>query len=274
MKGTISIVVITHNRPKDVEDTLTSLENQTVKPDEIILIDNASSPPLKTHPLLTNVKQFRLDRLIGLSQARNHAITACSGEFIAFMDDDAVVDSNWLQEIHAVSDADIRGGPIKPLFQSHPPAWWTESDFGGTVGVGNARYHDFRDCLWGSNLVVRKQLFDKIGVFNTAIGRQKGKLLSGEEVEFVDRAIKADAQIHFVPSATVYHKVPSQRLTFKYIVRWNYYGGKSQKLSGKNSYVQTFAMLSVSAAKTIISSKKTNRIKNLAQFAWYIGKLF
>ncbi|MEM2338353.1 MAG: hypothetical protein QXP06_07160 [Candidatus Bathyarchaeia archaeon] len=58
---------------------------------------------------------------------------------MAFIDDDAIADKHWLEEIMKGINMgyDILGGLIKPIYEVPPPKWWDEKDFGCYVGVGN-----------------------------------------------------------------------------------------------------------------------------------------
>jgi GT2 family glycosyltransferase len=273
VKKTISVIVVTYNRPRDVRDTIDSLLNQSVKPFEIIVIDNGSNPPLNMEFRSANVKSIRFDQEVGLSKARNYGISTAKGEHVAFIDDDAVADKHWLEEFQkGMDEADILGGSIKPLHQAVPPEWWSEKDFGGCAGVGNA----LNGFIWGGNMVIRKETFTTVGLFNPNIGRHEGKLLGFEEVDLIDRATKKGLSVQFMPTAIVYHKVPPNKMTFGYIVRWNYYGGKSQKLREGNRPLKTslgilFGIFYMASPRILISGKPA-RIRKIAWMAWLLGR--
>lgn len=224
----ISAVVVTYNRPEEVRKAVDSLANQAVKPFEIIIIDNGSSPPLSMKVDGSKMKLIRFDEEIGLSRARNYGIKVAKGEYIAFMDDDCIASKHWIEEIQKGIKAggDILGGPLRPRFRAKPPNWWNEKDLGYFVGVGNPETR----VIWGANMVFRREVFRKIGVFNPKIGRQKGKLLSDEESYLIAKG-KESCKILFMPKAEVFHVVTSERLTLRYIIRWSYYSGKSQKIA-------------------------------------------
>jgi GT2 family glycosyltransferase len=274
---TVSVVVITHNRPKSVKDTLASLITQKVPPYEIILIDNGLTPPLKVDLPFPNLNLIRLDSQEGLSYARNLAITVAKGDYIAFVDDDAIVDQNWLLELQKNFEFDLLGGSIKPLYESKPPAWWSEKDFGGCAGIGNIQSSDPADCIWGTNIIISKAIFKAVGVFNENIGRQKGKLLSGEETELISRALKKRFKVTFVPDAIVYHKVSMKKMTFSYVVRWNYFSGRSQKAMGRINLPRDFAYLlfclfALADPRNLVASSRV-KIQKITRLSCQLGKL-
>ena len=275
MKQSVSVVLVAYNRPKDLNEALESLLNQSVKPFEVIVIDDGSNPPLTIDFRSDNLKLIRFDKEVGLCRARNYGIRLAKGEYIAFMDDDAIAEKHWLEEIRkGFGVADILGGQIQPLYKALPPEWWNEQDFGFYAGVGN----DWKNGeIWGCNMVIRKEVFRTIGFFNPRIGRGKGKLLNFEETDFFDRARRKGFDFQCVP-AVVHHKVSPKRMTIRYIARWSYYDGKSRKvLAGikplKMCFDLLLCVLSLINPRTIISGKSF-RIKKIALMAELLGRLF
>jgi GT2 family glycosyltransferase len=287
MESVISVVVVTFKRPNDVKETISSLLNQTVKPLEIIVIDDGSTLSASTKFESNNLKWISFCEEMGLSNARNYGVGISKADYIAFIDDDAVADKHWLEEIQkGVAKAPVLGGPIRPIYQAQPPDWWDEEVFGGSVGIGNNN-----GDIWGTNLVVKKEVFDAIGFFSSKIGRQKGKLLGGEETEFIDRARRKGFTSQFVKTAVVYHKVSAKRMTLGYLFRWNYYEGRSEKATDgfhplTTVYNMLLCMIIIISPRIITSlfprhlrllkttSGKTYRIGKIAWLATLIGKLF
>lgn len=267
MGAKISVVVVTYNRPKDVKETVKSLLSQSREPLEIILIDDASRPPLKLNLHSQNLKFKRFNKEVGLSNARNYGISIAKGEYIAFIDDDAIPEKCWIEEIQKGFDkgADILGGPVEPLYLAEPPNWWNEKLFGGYVAIGNK----YTKQIWGTNMAIRKCIFKKVGDFKTTLGRQKGKLLSGEETEFLIRAQKAGCKVFYTPAAKVFHKVPPSRMTLKYIVRLVYYKGKGARvIKGyrplKPDMIWLITDILFLGARVLLLSDVSKKIKNLA----------
>ncbi len=89
---TIAIAIPTHNRPEYLREALTSVERQTVRPDEVIIVDDASQPPVNyddvTAVLSVPARIFRHDTAKGLAWNRNKAVTEANSDFIVPLDDD------------------------------------------------------------------------------------------------------------------------------------------------------------------------------------------
>lgn len=271
------MIIVTHNRPKDVLETLNSVLNQSVKPFEIILIDDGSSTPLNVKIDVKNLKLVRFRKEVGLSNARNYGIKTARGEYVAFIDDDAIADIRWLEEIQKGIrlKADILGGPLKPLYKADPPKWWNERDFGHYAGVGNTPAR-FRDYIWGANMIINKRVFMKVGFFRSDVGRQKNKLLSREDADLINRAKRMGCYVLFMPNAIVFHKVTSKRMTFKYILNWEYYMGKTYKVLYGYRPLKTFFSILINMFAMfvhIVFSKKSAKILRIARIVFLFGQL-
>jgi glucosyl-dolichyl phosphate glucuronosyltransferase len=268
----ISVVVVTYNRPADALNAVDSLLKQTVAPFEIIVIDDASSVPFTMNSHDPRVKIYRFEKEHGLSSSRNFGIHSSKGDYVAFIDDDCITNPHWLEEIHKgiKKGAEILGGPLRPMFKANPPVWWDEYDLGYFVGVGNSK----DKAIWGANMIFKRSVFDKIGYFNTKIGRQKGKLFACEDAQLISKG-RACCTVMYMPNAEVRHLVKAERLSLRYILRWSFYSGKSQKIaSGPNKkagYLFLKAFLELS--NPFSGSKKSVRIRKFALMAELIGTL-
>jgi glucosyl-dolichyl phosphate glucuronosyltransferase len=228
------VIIVNYNRPLEVKDAVKSLVNQSIAPFEILIIDDASKSPLDMKEDSSKIKLVRFDKEIGLSNARNHGIGIATGEYLAFIDDDCIVSRNWIKEIQKgiIAGGEVLGGPLKPMFKAKPPKWWNERELGYFVGVGNSEKQE----IWGANMVFRKEVFNKIGVFDPNLGRQKGKLLAFEDTKMISKA-RESYKVLFLPDAWVFHLVNVKRLNLRYIIRWSYNHGKSERLELEHNKV-------------------------------------
>lgn len=268
----ISVVVVTYNRPDQVSHTIDSLVKQSTKPYEIIIIDDGSRVPLNLTVNFENLRIIRFANEKGLSGARNYGIKISKGDYIAFIDDDAVATHNWLEEVSKaiLQGADIMGGPLVPDFKATPPDWWTISEYGGTAGVGNDK------AIYGANMIISKEVFNFIGFFEPRVGRQKGKLMSHEETTLINKARPLFKE-HFVPTAIVSHTVHEKRLHLKYILRWRYYDGVSIRLLEKPNISKTIDCVVCLLKNSLLFAKyalnRKERIKYLSKMAFYAGRI-
>ncbi len=172
----------------------------------------------------------------GLSTARNTAIARSRGDYIVFIDDDAVAHDQWLVRLLAAFDDPAvigAGGHARPLWAEPPPAWFPP-EFLWVVGCSYTGLPEtglVRNPL-GCNMAFRARAFLSAGMFNPAIGRLGSLPLGCEETEFCIRATRvlAGAQIALVSGAEIDHHVPASRATVSYLLRRCFFEGISKAL--------------------------------------------
>ncbi len=98
---TISIIIPTYNRPVELKNCLQSIMNQTVLPEEIIILDDGELEhvPLRHEFEKKNVRYVYYKKKVkGLTKSRNIGVSLSSGEIIQFFDDDVILAPNYIEE--------------------------------------------------------------------------------------------------------------------------------------------------------------------------------
>jgi len=246
MKLTASIC--TYNREKYLPQIFESIRKQTLSADlfEVILINNNS--PGNTKELCDAFKSGNPDINFryfeefqqGLSYARNRSINEARCNFIAFLDDDAFIDQDYFKivvdKFEENPNLSALGGKILLHYEDEIPSWETKylNSILGYFDIGDKeKFLKHPQYPRGSNMAFRISLFEKIGQFDTDFGRTGGNMMGGEEKELFNRIYKNGSLVKYVPNAVVYHCVPIERTTTKFVKIQAIGVGYSQQLSSK-----------------------------------------
>jgi glycosyltransferase involved in cell wall biosynthesis len=272
----ISVVVSTYSRDrlKDLLDCIVSLKKQSLKPDEIILVLDPCPNLVEFYEseLFEDVRVVVSQRR-GLSNARNAGVRSSRGEIVSFIDDDAVADENWLENlVKNYEDTNVVGvgGLIKPLWEDGYPTWFPE-ELNWIVGCSYKglpeRKASVRNPL-GCNMSFRKTVFEKVGYFRSDIGRFGKKLLASEETELSMRVLSKiqNSKIIYEPSAIVHHKVNKRRGSLKYVWVRSFYEGLSKAMISYKSSPSTKLSTEVSYLKYLLSVAIPLRFKRIYKF--------
>ena len=81
----------------------------------------------------------------------------------------------------------------------------------------------------GGNMAMRRVVFERIGMFDTSLGRTGKQLIGGEESDLFERMAAAGMACYYVPRAVMYHIIPESKLTHDYFSRLAFNTGLSQR---------------------------------------------
>jgi GT2 family glycosyltransferase len=263
----ISVLICAHteDRWQDLIDAVKSVSNQSVMPSQIIVaIDH--NPILRERvcnrfPDITVVENMQ-ER--GLNGTRNSGVAAATGDIVAFIDDDAVAEVDWLKkllETYSAEDVVGVGGKINAMWLSDRPAWFPE-EFNWVVGCSYRGLPEqiapVRNLI-GCNMSYRREVIEQMGGFRNGIGHVGGRPQGDDETEFCIRLRQAMPKsiLLFQPQAQVSHKVPASRANWAYY-RWRcYLEGRSKALLSR-----------LVGANDGLSSERTYTLKVLPNGIW------
>jgi len=197
------LVVATVDRTEPLEALLGSLDAQTHRSFRLVLVDqNADdrvAAVVAAHPEV-EVLHLRSER--GLSRARNVALPLLAGDVVAFPDDDCSYPPDLLERVASrfAEDGGLDGltGRAEAADGTSDTSWKLDA---AVLTPGN---------LWNRvisfTLFLRRGLVARVGPFDERLGLGSGSTWSsGEEVEYVVRALCAGARIEYDPALVVTH---------------------------------------------------------------------
>ena len=240
-KVNVSVLICTYNRASFLSKLLQSLvEQQFEGKHEIVIVDNNSTDDTRAvaEQWMSRASADLQIRYVfaaqqGLSYARNVGVEAATGDVVAFVDDDAVVEKDWLQRvIDNMADQSFAcvGGMVIPAWSEPPPEWITFELFpsiGGSIHGDERRVMTGNLYPMGGNMAVRKRWYRALGGFNINMGRVGKGLATAAEVEFADRLRRAGGITLYDPQMIIHHHVPPSRMTKEYFLRVRYWEGRS-----------------------------------------------
>ncbi len=236
-----TVALCTHNHADRLDRTLADLPRVRPPRDpwEFLIIDNASRDAtpklLASHrwPAGWQVRVVREEKL-GLSNARNRAVSEARGEYVIFMDDDETADSDWLcafERLIATRQPDAFGGRIRVLFEDERPNWLTDELLGFLGELNRAdtvtRLTSADTSFFGGNFGFRREVVDRVGGFDTQLGRKGSINVGGEEVDFYHRLLSAGLRVCWTPEAVIHHRIQASKLKRSYFLDLHYRAGRA-----------------------------------------------
>ena len=222
----ISVVICTRNRADSFRQTVESLfcSGNLEFPDwEVVVVESSTDHTREIcrefHQRFPEHFRFLTEKKLGKSNALNTAILAAKGNILAFTDDDVLFAADYIQGIRTVfttHSADAAQGRVLLDCEGGWPGWLDER-YAGMA--------DFRDCgdevieldgtLFGVNMVVRADVFQKVGGFAPELG--PGGIGVSEDTEISLRMRQAGCRMIYAPQVLVRHQWRQGRLTKSFI---------------------------------------------------------
>ncbi len=222
----VSVIICAYTEARwvDLIAAVKSLELQSIPAREIIVvIDYNQRLYERVRTEIPGIVVVENSDSQGLSGARNSGIAAAKGAFIAFLDDDATAEPDWLERFHRLfEDRQVLGvgGTVEPDWLSKQPTWFPREFF----WVVGCTYQDIPEKPvvvrnpFGGCACYRREVFDAVGGFRTEIGRVGSLPMGCEETELCIRASHYWPQKVFLyePQARIHHRIPATRASWHY----------------------------------------------------------
>ena len=218
-----SFIVPVYNRPDEVDELLESLEGQTLKDFEVVVVEDGSDKPCKDvcdrHADVLDIHYY-IKPNSGPGQSRNYGAERAGGEYLIVLDSDVVLPEGYLAAVDKElqdSPADAFGGPDRahPSFTDTQKAIsYSMTSFYTTGGIrgGDKKLDKFYPRSF--NMGIRRETYMSLGGFS--------RMRFGEDIDFSIRIFKAGCRCRLFPEAWVWHK---RRTDFRKFWRQVYNSG-------------------------------------------------
>ncbi len=214
-KALVSIIVPVHNAPAQTRACLDSVRRNTRKPYELIVVDDASGPA--TAGFLDSREGIRLIRNkknLGFARSVNAGMRAANGDYIVWLNSDAIVTTGWLDAMLACARSDRQIGAVGPVTNDakSPQAI---VDIPRDFSLGNGRV-DALAALWarhhggsfqtthrltGFCLLLKRHAVRAVGAVDERFGRGYA-----EDLDYCLRLIQAGYRLAIAKGTFVYHQ--------------------------------------------------------------------
>ncbi len=235
----ISAIICTHNpQPAYLRRVLDALKDQSLPKQqwELLLIDNASNEPLAStwdlswHPLARHIREDEL----GLTPARLRGIKESKAALLVFVDDDNVLQSDFLANTLQIA-VDFPflgawGGNVEGDFEGEIPDWLKPHLHALAVrevdrDYWSNYYADNRSMPFGAGFCIRKLVataYAQALVSRPAsknLGRKGASLVSGEDIDMALTAYDSGYGTGLFRKLRTTHIIPKGRMTLEYLCR-------------------------------------------------------
>jgi glycosyltransferase involved in cell wall biosynthesis len=225
----ISVCIATFRRPQGLARLLDSLQRLSSRGDftlEIVIVDNDAAETAR--PVVETVKntypyplRYCVEPCQNIAHARNRAVQAACGTWIAFIDDDETAEQNWLAAYwHMLTQKPGDGyfGPVLPCLEQAAPAWMDKEMFFGRprfpTGTRLLEKHTRT-----TNAFIRRSWLDT-HKFDARFG-----LTGGSDVELFTRMSDSGAAFYWCDEAVTNEHYPPERVCLRWLLQRAFRGG-------------------------------------------------
>ncbi len=211
-----TIAVCTRNRTEDLQKCIESITQLPDERQEILIVDNCPSSDATYYLVqgFSNIRYVREDH-IGLNAARNRALREARHDIVAFIDDDAIADHQWLSALLR-NFADpavlcVTGLTMPRELNTEAQEWFERYS---PFGRGFRRIVFTRSSInplvagrvgAGANMALRKNILELVGPFDEALDGGT-PTRSGGDTEIFSRILNMGYRVVYEPTALCWHR--------------------------------------------------------------------
>lgn len=228
----VSAIIVSYNRADDLRLSIQALLDTEYEDLEIVVLDNASGDhSCEVASSFPSVRLIQSRENLGFAEGNNVALRACSGDYIALVNNDAVVAKDWLARLvdflEAHPEAAAAGGKTYFWDEENPLGntanrfyAYTEFDARGARSFPQLDVHVTERevaTLSGCAVVIRRSAIERVG----GPFLEPEYFMYYEETDFFARAARCGYRMHYLGAAATWHR--DRASTAKQPYRYHYY---------------------------------------------------
>ena len=228
MKNHISLYIAAYNAEKTIDKSIKSILQQTLKPKEIIVINDCSTD--KTLSLLKNFNQIKIinnKKNYGLAKSRNIALKYSKYDLLASIDSDVICKRDWLEKLFNTmikKNVDLIGGKLVDKYIKEPANHWRSyylKQNWGNKQINNPQF------VFGANSLLNRKKIKNLNIKYNETFRT-----NGEDVNFSKILKSKNCNLYYEPKALCYHYQFDDVISLsRRYWRYSYYGAGLKKLT-------------------------------------------
>ncbi len=219
-KKTVSLIVLNYNGVKHLKEYFTSVFNQTVVPDEVIMLDNLSTDGSSEYveKYFPQVRIVRNTYNAGTAQGSNIAASSAKGDYLIFQSNDMRLDRHCIEELAKTINKEKEVGIVTSVLLNYSPDRKTGEHFidnaGGIADVYGfgMQNHPFISIKkipnkeevffsYGGSFIIPRKLFNKIHGFDNRY------FTLNDDIDLSWRVRLLGYKIIYTKKSIIYHKV-------------------------------------------------------------------
>lgn len=220
----ISIIILNYNGLNDLKECFDSLYNLNYKNLELVLVDN-NSQDKSVEFVKENYKKVKIVKLkknYGFAQGNNYGVSQSSGEYIILLNNDTVVDKNWVSELVKIASSSKSIGVVGSKIYYFDDkttinfAGSSNNILGQCTQIGENRtdsklINKVRKSFFvcGAAMLFKREVYQKIGLFDPKY------FIYYEDADFCWRAWIFGYDVLLVPGSFLYHKIGRTMRNYK-----------------------------------------------------------
>lgn len=227
----VSVCICTFRRPQALRQLLDSLQQQTVLPARVVVVDNDG---LRSAEAVCKDADYRFELIYdhepeqNISRARNRTLRHAQGQWVGFLDDDELAPPDWLEKMLACAEQFQADGVLAPVISEVPvgaPAWIRRGDFYGRERYPTGTVVPTNQLRIGNALILHTRIASKPDPFDPAFG-----LTGGEDGRLLGQLVGDGAKLVWCDEAVVTEPVEAKRLSLNWILMRAMRGGQDYGL--------------------------------------------